>query len=157
MDAEVKVAWEGHLRKARESSCRLVLLVGEEGTGKTKILRELSEAFHLPLVNVGESLSRKLLTVEAEDRARRTDETLAELLNEAGPNGVALDNTEILFQPELALKPLEALKAAARTRLIVATWNGKSAGGSLSFGLPGHPAHRVYALKDNPEIVVNPQ
>ena len=157
MDAELQQSWERHLRKARESSCRLILIVGEEGTGKTTLLQALSDAFHIPRINVGEDLSRKLLTVEVEDRARRTDETLAELINDAGSDSVALDNTEILFQPELALKPLEALKAAARTRLIIATWNGKVADGCISFGWPAHPAHRIYTLKDHPEITVNPQ
>jgi predicted AAA+ superfamily ATPase len=45
MDAERKQSWEQHLRKARESSCRLILLVGEARTGKTAFLQQLSEIF----------------------------------------------------------------------------------------------------------------
>ena len=145
-------AWEERLRKVKQSSCRLALVVGDEGSGKTAILRRLSEAFRLPRINLGEELSRKLLAVEGDDRARQVDGIMAELFEQNGTEAVALDNTEILFEPELALKPLEALKVASRKRLIIATWNGRLTSDSLSFGTASHPAYRTYALVSHSEV-----
>ena len=155
MDQMAIESWESILRKIQDSYCKLILITGEGKTGKTTLLRQLVDQFQMPQINVGEELSRKLLALELDERPRQTDALLAELIGQAGADRVALDNTEILFEPELALKPLEALKAVARSRLILATWNGRLTGTTLTFAAPGHPAHRVYPLDRHSDVLVH--
>ena len=44
---------------------RLVLLVGNSGSGRTTAIRELADAEGVPVVNVGVEISRRLLELTA--------------------------------------------------------------------------------------------
>lgn len=48
---------------------RLVLLVGETGSGKTDVLREVANEFASSVVNVNLTLSRELLEMSAKQRS----------------------------------------------------------------------------------------
>ena len=135
---------------------RLVLLVGETGSGKTGILRQVAEDCGTTVINVNLALSRELLALTAKQRSLRLPEILAQILapqilsqiaNESSAM-VVLDNLEILFDKDLRQDPLRLLQTISRNRSIVASWNGTFTDGRLLYATIDHPEYRRYDSVD---------
>lgn len=126
---------------------RLVLLVGETGSGKTGVLRTIAEDLDTDVTNINLALSAELLELTAKQRALRLPGILAQIVDKT-PSTVVLDNLEILFDKELQQDPLRLLQGISRNRLVVASWNGKTTGGKLLYAETGHPEYRSYDLLD---------
>jgi hypothetical protein len=131
---------------------RLVLLVGETGSGKTGILRDIAEEFGVSVVNVNLALSGELLELTAKQRSLRLPGILDQIANEAQADEahgcVVLDNLEILFDKDLKQDPLRLLQGLSRNRAVVASWNGTMVSGRLLYAEPGHPEYRSYDSVD---------
>ena len=84
---------------------RLVLLVGETGTGKTGVLRGVAEEFGTSVINVNLALSSELLELTAKQRSLRLPGILDQIADKAHAP-VVLDNLEILFDKDLKQDPL---------------------------------------------------
>jgi hypothetical protein len=126
---------------------RLVLLVGETGSGKTGVLREVAEGFDTSVINVNLALSSELLELTAKQRSLRLPGILDQIADEAqGP--VVLDNLEILFDKELKQDPLRLLQGLSRNRAVVASWNGTMTSGRLLYAETGHTEYRSYDSVD---------
>ena len=97
-----------------------------------------------PYVNLGLTLSRKLLELPDRTRALRLSRIADAIMDETGRDTVILDNTEILFEPVLQQDPLRLLQQLSRGRTMVAAWNGKYDGKALVYAEPSHPEHRRY-------------
>ena len=141
--------------RLRDAYERLVVLAGPAGSGKTVVLREFARRRRVPLVNVNLELSRRLLDETVRGRRLRVREKLAELIEAQGASIVALDNTEILFHPDLRVRPLELFRAHARNQRLVVTWNGRRDGTSLVYADPDHPEYRREDIEDTVVIDVS--
>ncbi len=122
---------------------RLVLLVGETGSGKTGVLRNIAEEFGSSVINVNLALSGELLELTAKQRSLRLPGILDQMAEKAQPP-VVLDNLEILFDRDLQQDPLRLLQGISRNRIVVASWNGHVVSERLSYAEPGHPEYRIY-------------
>ena len=123
---------------------RLILLVGPQGSGKTALLQELSQALPAPYINVNLELSRRLMEIPPQRRALHLQELLVETLEAIKSEILLLDNTELLFDTTLKADPLALLAKASRNRTLVASWNGLWEDGYLMYAAPGHPEYRRY-------------
>ena len=126
---------------------RLVLLVGETGSGKTGVLREIAEELGSSVVNVNLALSGELLELTAKQRSLRLPDILEQIANQA-QSLVVLDNLEILFDKDLQQDPLRLLQSISRNRAVVASWNGIVNSGKLLYAETGHPEYRSYDSAD---------
>lgn len=126
---------------------RLVLLVGETGSGKTKVLRGLADEFATTVININLSLSSDLLELTAKQRSLRLPEILHQIVTKA-QSLVVLDNLEILFDKDLKQDPLRLLQGISRNHTVVASWSGAFIGGRLSYAEAGHPEFRSYDVED---------
>ncbi|HVC35133.1 MAG TPA: BREX-3 system P-loop-containing protein BrxF [Chloroflexota bacterium] len=124
---------------------RLVLVVGPNDSGKTAALRDVQRRTGYPYINVGLELSHRLLDRTIRDRVFEVSQALERLAREHESRVILIDNNEILFTPALQQDPLRLLQQAARNRTVVAAWNGKVAGDSLTYAEADHPEHRRYA------------
>lgn len=123
---------------------RLVLLVGSSGTGKTAVLQAVAKERNCNLLNVNLELSKALLELPRTQRPRKVDRLFQGMIENHGGDLVLLDNLEVLFDPALALEPLQLLKKSSRNRTIVASWNGEYRDDALSYAEPGHPEHQRF-------------
>ncbi len=126
---------------------RLVLLVGETGSGKTSVLQDLAHDLDTTLINVNLALSGELLELTAKQRPLQLPVIFDQIVNRA-QSLVVLDNLEILFDKNLKQDPLRLLQIISRNRTVVASWNGTFAGGKLSYAETGHPEYRSYDTID---------
>lgn len=131
---------------------RLVLLVGETGSGKTGILRDVADDLGVEVININLALSSELLELTAKQRALRLPGILDHVIDKTLPT-VVLDNLEILFDKHLKQDPLRLLQGISRNRSVLASWNGTTAGGRLIYAETGHPEYRSYDLADT--LIVN--
>lgn len=132
---------------------RLILVVGPAGSGKTAALQELSESLGVPYVNLNLALSQRLLDYTSKARPLRVPQLLDEIVNGMGSAVVLLDNIEVLFDQTLKQDPLRTLERLSRNRTIVATWNGRAHGKTLTYAAPGHPEYKCYS--DIPPLVID--
>lgn len=126
---------------------RLVLLVGETGSGKTGILRDVADDLGAEVININLALSFELLELTTKQRALRLPGILDHIIDKTKPI-VVLDNLEILFDKHLKQDPLRLLQGISRNRSVLASWNGTTAGGRLIYAETGHPEYRSYDLAD---------
>jgi hypothetical protein len=126
---------------------RLALLVGEAGSGKTGVLRDVAEEFGTSVINVNLALSSELLELTAKQRSLRLPGILDQIVDKA-QSPVVLDNLEILFDKDLKQDPLRLLQGISRNRAVVASWNGTMTSGRLLYAETGHPEYRSYDAVD---------
>ena len=122
---------------------RLVLLVGETGSGKTGVLRDVAEEFGSSVINVNLALSGELLELTANQRSLRLPDILNRIADQAR-SPVVLDNLEILFDKDLKQDPLRLLQGISRNRNVLASWNGTINSGKLLYAETGHLEYRSY-------------
>ncbi|OPY78413.1 MAG: hypothetical protein A4E70_02382 [Syntrophus sp. PtaU1.Bin005] len=126
---------------------QLVLLVGETGSGKTGVLRDIAEELGADVINVNLALSGELLELTAKQRSLRLPDILDQIAAQ-GQSPVVLDNIEILFDKDLKQDPLRLLQGISRNRAVVASWNGTMNSGRLLYAETGHPEYRSYDSVD---------
>lgn len=122
---------------------RLVLLVGETGSGKTSVLGDMAEDFGTSVINVNLALSSELLELTEKQRSLRLPDILERIVDQAQPP-VVLDNLEILFDRSLKQDPLRLLQGVSRNRSVLASWNGSISSGKLVYAEIGHSEYRSY-------------
>lgn len=133
------------LQAANDLYYRLVLLVGDAGTGKTSTLRALANRLDSEVLNLNLALSAKLLDLTQKQRALRLPKILDELLDPSR-SLLILDNIEILFDRTLQQDPLRLLQGISRNRSVVAAWSGRVSKDKLIYAEPGHPEYLSYEL-----------
>lgn len=135
------------LDAAEQSYNRLVLIVGDSGSGKTFALRKAAEDAGTTVVNVSLELSNKLLELSPRQRTLSLPKILDQI-TDGTKSPLFLDNLEILFDKELKLDPLRLLQSISRNRTVVASWTGKSTPEKLQYAEAGHPEFRSYELSE---------
>ncbi len=126
---------------------KLVLLIGEPGEGKSKLLRQLAVRRKANVLNIGTTLGRELLTVPRTRRHLRVAEIFRGLADDLAGQGILLvDNIELLFDRTLKLNPLDLLRRQAQSRRTIAVWPGCVRGNRLTYAETGHPEHQDYAI-----------
>ncbi len=122
---------------------KLVILVGRPGSGKSRILRRLSNNNYLDL---SKELTKKLLPFAREKRVALAPAMLQEIFDSREEAVVIMDNIEILFLPELDLDPLTVLTKLSREKTLVVAWVGGYDGSRLSWSEPGRPGYKAFDL-----------
>jgi Cdc6-like AAA superfamily ATPase len=153
-------ACESILAKIEESKSlynRLVIIVGPPGSGKTRVMNKVAEKLGAPRINVNLTLSEKLLDIPTKRRPLSVSKILGQIISDSGGNTVLLDNTEMLFHPNLMTDPLQLFRQLSRNRTIVVSWNGAINQGDLVYANPGHPEYKKYAGSDITIVELNPK
>jgi hypothetical protein len=143
-----------HVRAAKNAYHRLVIIAGDPRAGKTTALRGVAENLVLPFLNLGLAMSQTLLGQSRRQRSLQAEDVARDVLDTQPDSALCLDNTELLFDSNLRLNPLQLLQDLSRSRLLVATWNGALQNGELNFGYVGHPDYFRSPAKGFPVVTV---
>lgn len=136
---------------------QLVVIVGLPGSGKTIVMNKVTEKIGAPRINVNLTLSKQLLDTPIKRRPLLVSKILGQIISDTEADTVLLDNTEMLFHPDLMTDPLQLFRQLSRNRTIVASWNGVISEGDLVYANPGHPEYKKYAGSDIAIIELNPK
>jgi len=127
---------------------RLVLIIGQQGTGKTNLLSKFSESKSCPLINLNLELSRKMLELTKRQRSLKLPRLLREIVDTNSSDIILLDNIELLFDTSLQQDPLRLLQGISRNTVIIASWNGSMQGNKLVYASPEHVEYRKYSVNE---------
>jgi len=142
---------DGIARRIEQASAlyhRLVIVAAPAGSGKTAILREVSDRLSTPLINVNLEVSRQMLDLTERQRILQLPRLLVEIVAASATDVALLDNIEILFDVALKQDPLRLLQGLSRNKTIVAAWSGSVADDHLVYGIPDHAEYRRYPLSE---------
>ena len=128
----------------RAAACyyKILLVVGRSGSGKSNLLKKMCGQMQIPLINLGLSLSQKLLPLTFRERKLKCFEIISELIDAQSARRLAVDNTEVIFDPSLMLNPLGLLQSLSRTHLLIWSWNGEVEDGRVTYAYRGHPEYQ---------------
>jgi hypothetical protein len=123
---------------------KLVLLVGDFSSGKTRLMRRVRDEIGGAYLNVNLELTRQLLTIDARTYATKASDLLKDLCDAQEPNRpLFLDNIELLFSPEVGcLNPIDLFKKVSRERVVVLSLPCRLTGGTRAeYSEPGRRDH----------------
>lgn len=142
-----------HLPTLPQQYYRLLLIAGRHGTGKTRLLKELSRQQNLPYLNLNLHLSQHLLDLTTKERPLRVRRILAQIIDGYLEPTLIVDNIELLFDPSLQQEPLALLQELSRNKSLIIAWGGgyDEKNQVLTYAEPGHPEYRRY---ERPEVIV---
>jgi hypothetical protein len=135
------------VREGQKSAEHLVLLVGKPGSGKSKLLRELSTIRGWQYVNCRAFLTEELLEMVPKVRAIEAPTLIAKTLDALKADVIVLDDMQALFAPVLQVDPLQLLRQLGRRFSVVAAWPGEFDGNSLKIATLGPLEQREYDAK----------
>jgi hypothetical protein len=127
---------------------RLILAVGLQDTGKTRLMQMVHKKLGAPLINLNLELSKQLLDLTERQRSLSLPKIMEDIVGSFDKEVVLLDNIEVLFDVNLKQDPLKLLQNLSRNRTIVGTWNGTIEKNNLIYAVPDHPEYRKYPIKD---------
>lgn len=140
---------EKKLIATKNRRSKLILVVAPPSTGKTKLLKHLHEvnSRKYNYIDLNLKLSALLKDVTVKERPYRVQKFLREIVSDK-QRVLLVDDTEILFDPELKLDPVKSLLELSRSNTVVAAWSGVVKAGVLSYAKPGHRGHYQVQVGD---------
>ncbi len=142
------------VRHAASGRHRLVLVIGEAGSGKTTFLRNIATAHAMQFLSLGEPLGIRLLETPPRKRPLVIEEAVRQLIDGARA-GASVDNTDILFDPALKCDPLRLACGISQNIFVVFSVTGRIEGKRFIHGYPDHPEYYSEELPSVPVIIVD--
>lgn len=142
------------IEKVKKKNTKLIFLVGQSGTGKTKILLDLSKKSGYPYINLNLEISKQLS--ESSEGKPDWENSVSDIINPHQSDVILFDNCELLFTNEYDVNPIRLLKAHSRKKVIVIAWNGEFNKGNLTYANPGDDDYRKFDSNDLDGIEIIP-
>ena len=128
-DADVLKRW----KYIAQESEKLLILIGGPGSGKRKLIRELTFQDGWEICEDRELFVDEFLEIPRADRPEKTIFLILAAIHRLNARVVMIDNVEFLFAPILNLNPVQMLKDLSRECPIIVSWRGKLEGKTLTF------------------------
>jgi len=138
------------IKRVAHNSTKLILLIGKSGSGKTKILQELSGNYKTSVFSLGYEIAKAMLEGLSNDKILWF---LRDQLR-SKKSIILLDNVEVLFDRSLDLNPLDILKLLARDQVLLACFPGQVINGNLNFAEASTPEYKSYSKYELKDIVL---
>ena len=132
---------------------KLVILLGDYGTGKTAILKDVAPEVGGEYVNLNLRVAERLLALPRRqyDDGVTVHRLIDELCDELSPDGrpLLVDNVELLFSPELGkINPVDTFKRISRQRPVVLALPARRQGAHAEYSLLGREDYMRIPLED---------
>lgn len=112
---------------------KIVFIVGQPGSGKSKIMRELSDMRGWEYIDCRTLITEEILELMPKARPAEAPRIMSSILAKLEADVVLLDRAQVLFTPVLRLEPMTVLRQISRKRLLVVAWPGEMSDGKLIF------------------------
>jgi len=142
------------IERVKNNSNKLIFLVGRSGTGKTKILLDLSKKSGYPYTNLNLEISKQIS--EGSEEKPDWETVVSDIINSRQSDVILFDNCELLFTNEYDINPVRLLKSHSRKKVIVTAWNGEFNKGNLTYANPGDDDYRKFYSNDLDGIEIIP-
>lgn len=125
---------------------KLVILLGNFGTGKTVLLKDVAQEINGKYINLNLELTERLLTLPRRTYADgvTAHQLIDVLCDELSPHQepLLIDNVELLFSPELGrLNPIDTFKRISRERPVVVALPARRVGNMAEYSTLGQADH----------------
>lgn len=104
------------INELNDAKHKLLLIVGEPGSGKSKVIREYSQETGIPIIDLD-----KIFVNTASDQLMNE---MKNFLKNYNQDVLLLDNKKILYTKDSAIDLMDFLKEISLSIPVVATWNG---------------------------------
>ncbi len=104
------------INELNDAKHKLLLIVGEPGSGKSKVIREYSQETGIPIIDLD-----KIFANTASDQLMNE---MKNFLKNYNQNVLLLDNKKILYTKDSTIDLMDFLKEISLSIPVVATWNG---------------------------------
>jgi len=132
---------------------KLIVLLGDFGSGKTALLKEVASDLDAVYVNLNLRLAERLLTTPRSqyDDGVASNQIIDELCDELTPDGrpLLVDNVELLFSPELGkINPVDTFMKASRQRPVVLALPARRQGAYAEYSAIGRDDAMLMSLEE---------
>jgi len=111
---DVKERWE----KIQNDDERILFIVGGPGSGKSLLIRELSEQKGWKYLEAKQLIEEEFLLVPRDERPQLAEEVICRALSRSDTEVVLLDGINVFFAPILNLEPFELLKTISKKEAV---------------------------------------
>ena len=111
------------IQKLNEKENKLLLIIGEPGSGKSKMIREYSQETGIPIIDMD-----KIFINTAPDQLMNE---MKNFLKTYHQKVLLLDNKKILYTKNSEIDLMAFLQEISKDIPVVATWNGKIENGEV--------------------------
>lgn len=148
-DAEVLKRWK-YIAQGDE---KLLIITGGPGSGKSKLIRELTFQDGWKLCEAKDLFDDEFLEVPRADRPEKAISLISAAIHRLNARVVMIDNVEFLFAPILNLDPIEMLKQLSRECPIIVSWRGHLDGNTLYFEHYGDAKYAKFTIDDPNHVI----
>ena len=133
------------IQKLNEKENKLLLIIGEPGSGKSKMIREYSQETGIPIIDMD-----KIFINTAPDQLMNE---MKNFLKTYHQKVLLLDNKKILYTKNSEIDLMAFLQEISKDIPVVATWNGKIENGEVYHNRKDKDS-LVYPVSDAFEYIV---
>ncbi len=126
-----------YVKKSAQATGGLVILVGEPGSGKSKLLRELTHLNTWQYIDSRKLVTEELLETLPELRPSTAPTLMHQMLGGYEAEVYLFDRIQVLFAPLLKLDPLSLFQKLSKQHSLVVAWPGSYKEGKLFFSYSG--------------------
>lgn len=116
------------LEALKDAKYKLLLIIGEPGTGKSKLINDYSAETGVPILELNKIFGESV--PEGSDSQYITT-FMNGYLAAYKPEVLLLDNKRVLYSQNSKIDLLTFLKSMAEKKTVIATWNGRVEDGKL--------------------------
>ncbi|WP_050636680.1 BREX-3 system P-loop-containing protein BrxF [Candidatus Stoquefichus sp. SB1] len=127
------------IEELSDAKHKLLLIIGQPGSGKSKMIRHYSEETGIPIVD----LDKIFINTPSEQLMHE----MKNFLSTYHQKVLLLDNKKILYAKNSQIDLLAFLKELSEDIIVVATWNGKIEDGQLFHFCKDAPEDLIYSVE----------
>jgi hypothetical protein len=144
------------LASASKLRNKIIWVVGNSNTGKTKLLKQLKYIRNeFNYIDINKFLCEKLIEDSFDNQKFFAGKYLSEMLDPNSKGVWILDNIEVLFSQKLKLSPVDTLKRIASQSTLIVAWPGRIENNQLIYGDRNHPDYCEYQIDSAPVLNLN--
>lgn len=149
-DADVLKRWK-YIAQDEE---KLLILIGGPGSGKSKVLRELTYQEGWKFCEAKDLIDDEFLEIPRADRPEKAISLISAAIHRLNPRVLMIDNVDFLFAPILNLDPVKLLSELSKEVPLVVGWRGSLEGNTLFFEHNGDPKYAKFTINDPNHVML---